>query len=268
VFLLDADEFINIQHRDSLQRYLKSFPDQVMYLPWINLVPSQYGTFTSFDMAQPFYWSGRTSLYNKVALSNLFIANNPNFYVHEGNHTVSRDSTSSPVENRRGGLTLLHLPVRSADRLKYRIAAARQTLLTKHNKQPGEGTHVMEISDLIRYSSVLADRELNAIAANYGDHTNKDEDLDPKNEGWPTLTFPPYVANTIKDIGLEVEVSLRDTSLRDRNINWLKADFAPGSSVCAEIDNAVIKIRSRTRTGCGERVRFYGNISCRITSSI
>ena len=61
VFCLDGDEFINVNSKEELHNYLRTFRYDVMHMPWINMVPSRYGRFNSFDISQEFYWSGRVS---------------------------------------------------------------------------------------------------------------------------------------------------------------------------------------------------------------
>ena len=39
VFLLDTDEFLRVDSRKALENELEKFPFDVMYLPWINLIP-------------------------------------------------------------------------------------------------------------------------------------------------------------------------------------------------------------------------------------
>ena len=253
VFLLDADEFINVDSRDELEHFLKLFPHDVMHLPWINLVPTHFGTFTSFDVEQDFFWRGRTSSFNKIALSSLFIANNPDFHVYEGNHHVSRDFTSNPSEITRGGLTLLHLPVRSLERFKYKMGIAHRALLSKHNRIPGEGSHVLTYSNLIEDGYCFNDRELNSIAANYSDDDHE-RDVDPKNEGWPTITMPQYVFKVIDVVS--PSISLTDTLLRDEKVKWANSDFVKGSVVGAVIEGDAIKIKPQPIQGSGNL--FHG----------
>ena len=59
VFFLDADEFIDVQNRAELERYLQEVGSDA-HAPWINLVPTQYGNYNTFAATQDFYWSGRT----------------------------------------------------------------------------------------------------------------------------------------------------------------------------------------------------------------
>ena len=43
VFFLDADEFIDVDDRESLERLVKNFSHEVMHLPWANLIPTEFG---------------------------------------------------------------------------------------------------------------------------------------------------------------------------------------------------------------------------------
>jgi hypothetical protein len=249
VFLIDTDEFINIESREALEQYLAAFPDDVMYLPWINLVPSQYGDFASFDVSQTFYWTGRTSPFKKAALSSLFMANNPDFYIQEGNHNVCRDFASAPPEVTRVGLPLLHLPIRSLDRFKYKMLNARRTLLAKHNRLTGEGSHVLTITSLIDSAPSFGHRELNALAANYGDNDSQVDCGDPIKEEWPTIKLPKYIRVTVQ--GGSASIGLTETLLRDETVKWSESNFAESSLVRASIDGNRITIQPQPVYGSG-----------------
>ena len=45
VFFLDADEFLDVKSREHLRDLLKASAGDVIHLPWINLAPSEYGSF-------------------------------------------------------------------------------------------------------------------------------------------------------------------------------------------------------------------------------
>jgi hypothetical protein len=111
VFFLDADEFIDVQNRVELERYLQEVGSDMLMGPWINLVPTKYGNYSTFDPTQDFYWSGRTSKFAKVALSSLFAANHPDYHLHEGNHLVAPSPTAPPIWDRPG------LPLLSTHRI-------------------------------------------------------------------------------------------------------------------------------------------------------
>ena len=251
VFFLDGDEFINVNGKEELQNYLRAFPHDVMHMPWINMVPSRYGRFNSFDISQEFYWSGRVSSFSKIAIARLYAATNPNFYIHEGNHHVSRDINESPCDVNLG-LTLLHLPVRSAERLKYRISNGLRLLRSKHNSIKEEGNHAEKILKLIA-NGLASSEGMNVIAANYGVNDDRIESLDPKELDWPSKRLPAYimkprsVATFSRDLG--------DTLLEDSKLVWHKPNFVKGSAVKAEIGKNNVKILPQPMTGEGGLIR-------------
>jgi len=251
VFFLDADEFINVNNKEELKSYLQSFPHDVMHMPWINLIPSQYGCFAAFDADREFFWSGRVSPFRKIAVSCVYLNAYPNFHVHEGNHHISRD-LSAPPESENLGLTLLHLPVRSADRLKYKLFNGLRLLETKHNTVSGEGNHAGKILNLIAGGRVMPEY-LNAVAAHYGVNEKEIESLNPRDFDWPTKSLPSYL---FKSEPFEiVSRPLGETLMRDKEINWLRAGFAKGSAVAARIIGSELRMTSQPMTGAGTAFR-------------
>jgi glycosyltransferase involved in cell wall biosynthesis len=247
VFFLDGDEFININNRADFQDYILAFPHDVMHMPWINLVPTKYGKFESFDLRQKFFWSGRVSPFNKVAVSSLYLSTNKDFFVSEGNHNISRNF-SFPPEQVHLGLTLLHIPVRSAARLKYRLSNGIRLLATKHNTVNGEGNHAGKILELIANHSLEHER-LNLIASNYGVNEDKNLGVNPQELAWPSKFLPSSILETgSKEM---LSKSLGETLLNDAKLNWESPRFVKGSPVKAEIDGNVIHISSQAISGAG-----------------
>jgi Methyltransferase domain/Glycosyl transferase family 2 len=251
VFLLDGDEFINVNGKEEFQNYLRAFPYDVMAMPWVNLVPSRYGRFDSFDISQDFYWSGRVSSFRKIAISHLYAATNPTFYIHEGNHHVSRELNEG-LEDENLGLTLLHLPVRSAERLKYRISNAQRLTLSKHNRLKGEGIHPEKILKLIR-DGLASDAGLNAIAANYSVHDDNIDSLDPKELDWPSKRLPAHIAKSTPVVACSRD--LTRTLLDDAQLDWRKLTFVKGSAVKAQLEGSNVTIIPQPITGQGSLVR-------------
>jgi hypothetical protein len=251
VFFLDTDEFIDVPNRAELERYLREIGSDVLLLPWINLVPSQYGDFTHFDPSQPFYWSGRTSKFTKLALSSIFAANNPDYCIEEGNHTVSPAPGADPV-GERPGIPLLHVPIRSQDRFRFKISVAHRMNTAKHNRQEEEGTHVREFEKLLSAGSVEP-AELNAMAANYGETVTSKRALDPPALGWPVKRLPAYIA------GSEAGAlpwswrfaSLSETLVADADTIWDRSKFPQGAKVDAVIEDAQIRIIPQPVRGDG-----------------
>jgi hypothetical protein len=240
VFFIDGDEFLHVDGRADLQHYLKAFPFDVMHLPWINLVPSNYGVFEKFDVDQEFRWSGRVHELNKVAVSSAFVKRNPSFNVHEGNHTISRTINMHDSDwNVNSGIPLLHIPVRSAERLRYKVKKALATLLSKHNVKPGEGMHVIRMAELLsaQQPNLLG---LNAISASYSMQHERTGDLDVVKLGWPVKHLPEYCLADAEN--LPSPRSSRATSNADSMVEWKETSFAKNSLLRAYVDDQEIQL--------------------------
>jgi hypothetical protein len=250
IFFFDGDEFLNIESRKKLQAYMQEFTGDVMHMPWMNLIPTTYGTFDHFDMTQTFYWSGRVSPYRKVAISRLYCTTNPEFHLQEGNHNVTA-WIDGPGSREVLGLTMLHVPIRSIDRLKYKLSNALRLLATKHTWVPGEGTHVQQIMRLISEGGSRTGY-LNQIASSYGANSEELVELDCEHLKWPSLKFPAYV-NGPPPAPCQ-PATLTETMHRDAVIEWEKGKFTKGIPVSAQIDGDQIIISAQPMRGSGERV--------------
>jgi glycosyltransferase involved in cell wall biosynthesis len=240
VFFLDADEFLAIEDRSQLNDFLRNCDDDVIHLPWINLVPSEYGSFEHFDIAQRCYWSGQVAPVCKVAVSSRYALLNPDFSIDEGNHNVSKTISSHP-EYVRPAFPILHLPVRSAQRLKYKLTLAERLLARKHYRQEGEGHHVKTTLERLEDSEVTSEL-LDSIAANYGLADNDKGARAVARARWPTRWLPQQ-AQRPADATSEAR-SLAETLRRDAELKWERQNFAEGAPVCAEIVGSEISIRS------------------------
>lgn len=250
VFFLDGDEFIDVPSRVELERYLREVGSDVLFAPWINLVPSHYGTYGSFDVTQKFYWSGRTSKFTKVAISSLYAAKNPDYVINEGNHTVQPAPGADPVWD-GPGLPLLHLPVRSLDRFKVKIVSAARLSGSKHNRLQGEGSHVDELDKLLAAGTVEA-TELNHMAAHYGDTIEEKRTLSPAELDWPTRQLPAYVSMTPTPDASPIQLaSLSETLRADSLLTWSSTEFIKGTAVSAVIDGGRLRIVPQPIAGDG-----------------
>jgi hypothetical protein len=249
VFCLDGDEFLGANSRAEVEQALEELGADVMMMPWMNLVPTRFGTFTSFDMAQDFHWSGRTSAFSKIAISSLFAANNPSYYIQEGNHAVCPTFGAREIHG-ESGLPLLHLPVRSLDRLKYKIGLGLRLVRAKHNRAQGEGNHADSLDELLTKGAIAAP-ELRFMAASYGRLVERTEALDPETLGWPIRRLPPFVYQADRaedDAGM---AGLAQTLRADAAITWDRTEFPKGSTVGALIEGDRIHIVPQAMTGSG-----------------
>ncbi|MGG5821417.1 class I SAM-dependent methyltransferase [Falsiroseomonas sp. HW251] len=249
VFLLDGDEFLAAETREDVEQALRDLGGDVMMLPWMNLVPMQFGSFASFDVGQDFRWSGRTSSFSKVAISSLFAANNPDYHVQEGNHAVAI-SPGGPDVYGQPGLPLLHLPVRSLDRLKYRIGSSLRLVRAKHNRKPGEGSHVDSLDELLGRGAIGAP-ELRFMAASYGQSVEHTDALDPEALGWPVRRLPAFCREPVPGEDAVGVAGLSETLRADAAIVWDRDEFARDSGVAALIDGNRIRIVPQALAGSG-----------------
>ena len=256
VFFLDADEFLDVPDRAHLQRHLEDSGADVLLSPWVNLVPSRYGTYNSFDVAQTFRWSGRTSNYSKVAVSSQFAANNPDYHIHEGNHLVAPSPTAPPIGAGLGP-ALLHLPIRSIDRFKAKIGSARRLEERRHNRARDEGLHVFWLDDLLTTGNIeLA--ELNYMAAKYGEPMEETKTVLPAELAWPEKRLPAYVADIAgQTLGqARAFASLSETLLADQRVCWDRTKFVKGTPVAALIEGERIRIVPQPIHGGGARRQY------------
>jgi hypothetical protein len=221
-----------------------------MMMPWLNLVPTRFGCFNSFDIAQDFHWSGRTSPFSKIAISSLFAANNPDYTIQEGNHAVC-SAPGEPAISGRPGLQLLHVPVRSLDRLKYRIGLGLRLVRAKHNRAPGEGNHVDTLDELLGAGGIAAP-ELRFMAASYGTQIEKTGALDPEAQGWPVRRLPVFLHGPSRDANSAGIASLSATLAADAALTWDCAEFPKGSAVAALVEGERIRIVPQAVTGAGK----------------
>jgi Glycosyl transferase family 2 len=187
VFFLDADEFVDVNSRSSFDDLLAAFPHDVMYLRWLNLIPTKYGSFTCFDAGQEFRLSGHVSAYGKIGLKASFVARHPQFFIHQGNHAVS-SSPGQPPASTRDGSNMLHLPVRSLDRLRYKLAAGVRAYRAMTTRDPGLGFHWFELLD--RLEQGVGTDWINGVISRYGELLNDVEPIDPVRENWVVKFLP------------------------------------------------------------------------------
>ncbi|MEI6161189.1 MAG: class I SAM-dependent methyltransferase, partial [Roseococcus sp.] len=249
VFCLDGDEFIGAESRAELEQALTDLGADVMMMPWINLVPTRFGHFSSFDMGQVFHWSGRVSAFSKIAISSLYAANNPDYSIQEGNHAVC-PVFGGPEVHGQPGLPLLHLSVRSLDRLKYKIGLGLRLVRAKHNRTPGEGNHADSLDELLT-KGAIATPELRFLAATYGRQVEKTEALDPELLGWPARRLPAFLQEVQPGEDARGMVSLSETLSADAALTWDRSEFIKGSRVGALIEGEHIRIAPQAVTGAG-----------------
>lgn len=236
VFFIDADEFLQVESRQDLEERLDTFGGEVMHLPWINLVPKEFGTFSKFNLKQEYFWSGRLSSYCKIAISRNYAESYPDYVVAAGNHNVSPD-LSHPQESLRLGFPMLHLPVRSIERARYKAANAIDLQKRKHNLLRGEGSH----HEAVRFAldgQVVTDKLLAGLASDYG-NLNPGP-IDPKQAGFPTISLPFVVGEEPSEP--TKELSSVDLRSADREKEWQQANLPRDARALAQVSSGMIEL--------------------------
>lgn len=252
VFFLDADEFIDVANRRELEKHLRDSGSDVLLAPWINLVPSRYGSYASFDVTQDFHWCGRTSKTAKLALSSLFVAKNPDYLVGKGSHTVLSSAGANPVPG-GAALPLLHLPVRSRDRFKVKISDIARLMKATHNRLQCDGVHI-DVPDELSAGGNLDPAELNYLAARYGEAMGEERTLSPTELGWPVRRLPAHASAIPGPDASAVQLaSVSETLSADSRLAWDQTEFVANTPVRAVIDGDRIRIVPQAITGDGRR---------------
>ena len=247
IFLLDADEFLKIDSRSHLEAMLKEFLNDVMHLPWLNMIPSEFGSYDKFSMDQEFRWTGRASSFRKVALTSKFVTENSSFSLSMGNHTVSslNGGSSSPEVL---GIPLLHIPIRSKDRLNYKANREETVLGNKVNGQSDDGMHLKGIKDLSGQVD-FSKEHLRGLVKNYGVEFGLNGISDDDFASLPVIKLPPYCIKRTPDIDLDKRVDTSEIQKRDARVQWREHHMPKGSKISAVIEGDEILVKCQAVRG-------------------
>jgi len=252
LFFLDCDEFLPADGRAEFETALQTFPCDVMHLPWMNLIPSSYSDFSSFSWNQIYFWSGRVSSYRKVAVSSLYFERFPQAFLHEGNHNISPFEGAEPCAEILGP-PLLHIPVRSLNRLKYKLTIGLRSIATKHDRLQSEGVHFSDIQSVIGAGATDAGY-INAIVANYGESMSGIDPIFPEREGWPEKSLPRYLQE--QSLPPVQARTLGATLMADAQISWRTSTFVKDAPVTAVCDGEELRVVVQPISSDGHR--YYG----------
>lgn len=207
-----------------------------MHLPWINLIPSKFGTFCRFDLSQDFYWSGRISNYSKIAISRNYAVSYPDYVLTAGNHNV-RPDLSEPEEKLRIGFPMLHLPVRSVERARYKAANALGLQRRKHNQLSDEGHHHKVLKSKLDGQTV-SDQLLVGLACDYGCKQDLGA-IDPEQAGFPKISL--LFSGGIP-CAEPADVSSADLRRIDKDKEWQQVNMPRDAKVFARVDDGTIRL--------------------------
>jgi len=266
VFFLDGDEFLNVSDKSFLISELKNEKGMLIQLPWINLIPTKFGNFETFNIAQEFLWRGRVSKYSKVAISRKLYEFDSNYLIDEGSHNVLNHNGSYLTGSKR--FSLLHLPIRSIERLKYKITKAYETLITKGEaRKNGEGSHVIDLYKLIS-DSKIDNRFLQYLAAYYAEW---DFDWGLKNfrirNHWPRKKFElPYPRLAQESCGN----NLSRTIELDREVSWNRLNIDTSAPLSAILKGREMNLIPTPLTASGKTKpgNFFKSLNCELQKPV
>jgi hypothetical protein len=239
VLFLDADEFLDVEDGQSLKNVFRQNSHEVMHLRWMNLVPSAFGTFNEFDASQSFRWDGRLSKFGKIAIKSTFAAHNPYFFVHQGNHSVSRSRFEGRVAM-EDGPPILHVPIRSLDRLRYKLAAGMQAYRAKSARKPGtlDGKHWFELHNRLEEGTATSEW-INGVIARYGEPLGGVHPVDVTRKNWRDKQLHGAVGS---EEGGDA-ISLSDTIEADGMQTWVDLATVDDAILRAEVHEGQVLLR-------------------------
>ncbi len=137
LFILDADEFVNVPDRETLEEKLNELDDSggIGSLQWINCALKDVDI-PEFNFATQILLSPQVSKFNKVVIPGSFYKNNHNMNVSMGNHAVFVNGKKNSTEKLG---TLLHIPIRSKAQAIKKAIVTTISGRANHNYKNGMG---------------------------------------------------------------------------------------------------------------------------------
>jgi hypothetical protein len=165
---LDADEFIDVPDRASLQAALAGLtdPDRIGYMHWRNVVPDRLNTRT-ISQGEAIWRTPHLSILGKVVIPRLFWArHNQEMTLAIGNHGLYFDPQHMVPVDQVG--EILHLPIRSHAQPSSKVLAGVFSVMAQADRLPAQGWHWFDILWRIA-DDTLRDADVIGIATQYSE---------------------------------------------------------------------------------------------------
>ena len=178
VFALDADEFLKVGSRESLERVLTEVPPGMhAAMHWLTYVPGAFDADGGAFGPGHLWWRLKTERQSllKVIASRALLERRDDV-VAMGNHSIlnpAAPNTQPHARLHRDVAALAHCPVRSRDQLEGKIIVGYLAHLAAQPDDRRLARHWRELYDELRAGATLTEERLREIASNYG--------LPPKN---------------------------------------------------------------------------------------
>jgi hypothetical protein len=181
MMFLDADEFLPFADKSEFKSFLADqSAHPIISFRWKNLIPANYWEYQVSDLkSHEFFVPEQLSPYTKVALQPAKLATQ-DYWVNQGNHSVSRAKGMDPMPVHDTGATLFHLPIRSANQLAIKLNQGVLSYLRRRtgNSSSVEGQHWFEILDKLSKEGTIRPELLNGVVRDYGRLEDKVAPLD------------------------------------------------------------------------------------------
>ena len=168
VFFLDADEFINVPDRTSLESALAAVtrPDHVGHLGWCNLLPDRLDA-RSFQLGETVWRpSGASALGKAIMPRPFYQAHMRDALLMNGNHGFYYPPDVAVPHVTVG--ELLHVPVRSHTQIKNKLVAGVFSVMAQSSRESVQCGHWFRILDRTA-DGTLSDDDLIGIVTRYGE---------------------------------------------------------------------------------------------------
>ena len=168
LMFLDADEFINVPNRASLDAALARLTDadRIGELRWRNAVPGRTDT-RAISPGEPIWLPPATARLTKVVIPRQFcVRHGAHVHISLGNHFLYYLPANRVPADHVG--EILHLPIRSHTQLRSKVLAGVVSVMAQVQRRPAQCWHWFDILDRIAAGS-LRDDDLIGIAAHYSE---------------------------------------------------------------------------------------------------
>lgn len=250
VMFLDADEFLPFSEKRIFRQFLKNQEDYpIINFRWRNLIPATYWNYkvSSFD-DKLFYVPEEPSPYAKVAFQPKKMGGQ-DYWINQGNHSISRAKGMDPLPAWETGATLFHLPIRSTSQLAIKLNQGVLSYLRRRigSKDQVEGEHWFDILEKLNKDGEISQELLNGVVRDYGDLQGHVAAVDHAG-----LEVAGYVKRNILVGVSDGVVSPAETTQENEKIAELMFRLG-GAFASDEIDQSARKI-TQIRTGPNNRL--------------
>lgn len=171
VFALDADEFLKVPSRRTLESALSAVPPAMHALVhWLTYVPDDLETAAGFGPGH-LWWRLKTERHamHKAVVSRALLET-PSAVITDGNHLVAEPSAQTPPRHARLPTSVVayaHCPVRSRGQLSAKIITGYLADLAAQAPGRAFAHHWGELYRQIAAGATLTAESLREIACNY-----------------------------------------------------------------------------------------------------